>query len=62
LAQFDARLVPFAWVINGAASVLGGVVTVIVAMTAGFTPVFWLAAGLYLCAAAVAGAVTERRA
>jgi len=61
LALADARLVPFAWVINGAASVLGGVVTVIVAMTAGFTPVFWLAAALYLCAAGAAGLLERSR-
>jgi spermidine synthase len=59
LVRADARLVPFAWVVNGAASVLGGSITVIVAMAAGFTAVFWMAAGLYACAA-IASVAIER--
>ncbi len=51
LVRTDDRLVPFAWVVNGAASVLGGSLTVILAMGAGFTAVFWAAAALYGCAA-----------
>jgi hypothetical protein len=54
LTQQDDRLVPFAWVVNGGASVLGGSITVILAMAAGFTAVFWMAAGLYACAALAA--------
>jgi spermidine synthase len=53
LTAADDRLVPFAWVVNGAASVLGGSITVILAMATGFTSVFWVAAALYALAALV---------
>ena len=59
LVRKDDRLVPFAWVVNGAASVLGGSITVILAMAAGFTVVFWAAAALYACAAAACGVLRE---
>jgi spermidine synthase len=51
LTAAEKRLVPWAWVINGAASVLGSVLAVIMAMTSGFSAVFWAAAALYLVAA-----------
>ncbi|HEX3598263.1 MAG TPA: hypothetical protein VHU80_24315, partial [Polyangiaceae bacterium] len=51
LARSDDRLVPFAWVVNGGASVLGGSITVFLAMGLGFTSVFWAAAALYAGAA-----------
>jgi hypothetical protein len=57
LTHSDDRLVPFAWVVNGAASVVGGSVTVIVAMASGFTAVFVMAALLYLAAAAASFSV-----
>ena len=53
LSAIDARLVPWAWVINGSASVIGSIVTVMLAMTRGFTSVFWVAAFLYAVAAAL---------
>jgi len=59
LSRADQRLVPFAWVINGAASVIGGSITVMVAMTFGFTAVFGMAAGLYLTAAFTARRVVN---
>lgn len=51
LSATDARLVPWAWVINGSASVIGSIITVILAMARGFTTVFWVAAILYVVAA-----------
>ena len=51
LTHVDPRLVPWAWVVNGAASVLGSIVTIMTAMTAGFTTVFVCAAVLYVVAA-----------
>jgi spermidine synthase len=57
LTRSDERLVSLAWVVNGAASVIGGTVTVMVAMTFGFTAVFGMAAGLYLTAALTARGV-----
>jgi hypothetical protein len=57
LVRSDDRLVPFAWIVNGGASVLGGSITVIVAMAAGFTVVFWMAAALYAAAALAASGI-----
>jgi hypothetical protein len=51
LSATDARLVPWAWVINGSASVIGSIITVMLAMARGFTSVFWVAAVLYVVAA-----------
>jgi hypothetical protein len=51
LSALDAKLVPWAWVINGSASVIGSIITVMLAMARGFTTVFWLAAVLYVIAA-----------
>jgi hypothetical protein len=51
LSVRDSRLVPWAWVINGSASVIGSIITVMLAMARGFTSVFWVAAILYLVAA-----------
>lgn len=52
LSEKDPNLLPWAWVINGAASVLGSIVTVMLAMTSGFNVVFAGAALLYVVAAA----------
>ena len=46
----DARLAPWAWAINGCASVLGATLATIAAMTWGFTLVFSLALTCYLLA------------
>lgn len=45
------KLVPWAFGVNGAASVLSSIVSIILAMEAGFTAVFWTAALLYAIAA-----------
>ena len=57
LARIRARaptLVPWAWGINGCASVIGAVLAALLAMNLGFTAVVGLAAALYLIAAGVA--------
>ncbi len=52
LAQENARLVPWAWGINGVGSVLGTTLAVLIAMTFGFHAVALAAALLYLGGAA----------
>ena len=44
-------LIPWAYGVNGAASVLGSVLAVVLAMNLGFTKVQWVSAGLYVFAA-----------
>lgn len=44
--------VPWAWAVNGTASVVASVVAILLAMRFGFSAVLWTAAGCYLCAAA----------
>ncbi len=51
LAAERPSLVPWAYGVNGAMSVLGSVVAVLLAMTLGFTGVQWISAGLYVLAA-----------
>ncbi|MDQ3340555.1 MAG: hypothetical protein M4D80_35805 [Myxococcota bacterium] len=53
LAQHGERIASL-WAINGAASVAGGIVAVIVLRVAGSTHALFLAAGFYLAAAAIA--------
>jgi hypothetical protein len=53
LAEGREDLIPWAYGVNAAASVLGSVIAVILAMWLGFTNVQWVAAGLYLLAAAM---------
>jgi len=48
----DARLIPWAWAINGCASVTGTVLATLLAIHVGFTAVVLAAAGLYGVAAA----------
>lgn len=40
-------LIPWAWAINGSASVIGGVLAVMAALSWGFSAVLWLGAGAY---------------
>ena len=53
-------LVPWAWGINGCASVTGGVLTVVLAITLGFTAVWTISLGIY--ALGVAALLLSRRA
>ncbi len=46
-----ASLVPWAFGVNGAASVLASILSIVIGMEAGFTTVFMVAAALYLVAA-----------
>jgi hypothetical protein len=49
----DATLVSWAWAVNGAASVFGSALTVLVSMTYGFSTSFFVGAGAYAVALAV---------
>ncbi len=50
----DEGLVSWAWAVNGAASVLGSILTVVAALALGFTAVGFVAAACYVVAAASA--------
>jgi len=54
-------LVPWAWAVNGGASVISAVLAVIVALSWGFTAVLLSGGGLYLLAAVLAGGETTQR-
>ena len=62
LARLDPAAVPWAWAINGCASVAGAVLASLLAREAGFTAVVLLAAALYLGAAAAAPGASDRSA
>lgn len=47
LRLLDQSKIPWAWALNGSASVLGSVLAVLVAVEAGFSIVLWLVVGLY---------------
>jgi hypothetical protein len=53
--QHTPDLVPWAWAVNGSASVIAAVLAVIVALEIGFTGVLMLGGGLYLLAGVLAG-------
>ena len=48
--RFEARLVPWAWAINGTFSVISSVLAVMVALSWGFSAVLWLGAAFYALA------------
>jgi hypothetical protein len=52
LSEERAALVPWAWAVNGFASVVGSVLAVAIAMNAGFRVTFAVAAGTYATALA----------
>jgi hypothetical protein len=47
-SEYDAWLGPWAWAINGCASVIGSIATVVLSMNFGFTFVLWTAAAVYV--------------
>jgi hypothetical protein len=51
LGEQDAELIPWAWAINGCASVLAAVLATLLAVEFGFTAVVVLAVGFYGAAA-----------
>lgn len=51
LAEGRSRLIPWAYGVNGGASVLGSVITVALAMSLGFAKVQWISTALYVVAA-----------
>jgi predicted membrane-bound spermidine synthase len=50
IRQHDPSLIPWAWAVNGSATVVGSTATVILSMNAGFNIVMIVAAGIYLLA------------
>ena len=60
IAAADPRVSAWAWGINGYASVVGSVVTVVLSMTLGFRMVVWIGAGTYLIAFLAAPLVARR--
>jgi len=50
LGQKNEALIPWAWAVNGCLSVLAPILTIMLAMTAGFKIVLWLGAIAYLLA------------
>jgi SAM-dependent methyltransferase len=56
LEQTDPRLIPWAWAVNGCATVIGTICAVMLAMAYGFPSVMLLAVGIYL-----AGAIALQR-
>ena len=52
VAAARSALVPWAWGINGCASVLSAILAILLAMSLGFSAVLLIAIGLYLVAAA----------
>ncbi len=61
LSEGRRALIPWAYGVNGAASVLGSVVTVCIAMSFGFTNVQWVSAGLYVLAAVLMWRMVKTR-
>jgi hypothetical protein len=61
LCKKSPRSIPWAWGINGATSVLGSVVSIIVAMNWGFNQALVLGAATYLCALLLVGPLARER-
>jgi hypothetical protein len=62
LALFEARVpgvTPWAWAVNGSASVISSVLAVMIAMSVGLSVVLWLGAGVYAIAWLVAVLITR---
>jgi hypothetical protein len=53
LRHSSVQLIPWAWGMNGSASVLGSILTVLIAVNAGFDAALLTAAGFYVLAAAL---------
>jgi hypothetical protein len=53
VGQLDPSLVPWAWAVNGAASVIAPVIAMLVAIVWGFSAAHYMGAGAYLAAAAL---------
>jgi hypothetical protein len=53
LAREAPEIIPWGWGVNGAASVLGSVAALVIALLSGFTVALLVAAALYLAALAL---------
>jgi len=51
LRRLSEAEMPWAWALNGSASVLGSIIAVVIAMQVGFAAVLWVAVGFYALAA-----------
>jgi hypothetical protein len=51
LNKQDPTLIPWAWAVNGCASVMASVLAAILSLSFGFSLVLWLGAGAYTAAA-----------
>ncbi len=50
LGRANPELIPWAWAMNGFFSVMAPIIAMLLALSFGFTPVFWLASSSYLLA------------
>lgn len=50
LGEKESSLIPWAWAINGCFSVLGPILTIMLAMQIGFQAVLWIGGGMYIIA------------
>jgi hypothetical protein len=48
LNEKNRAIIPWAWVVNGCFSVLAPVMTILLAMSSGFSVVMWTGAGAYI--------------
>jgi hypothetical protein len=62
LREFDARLVPWAWGLNGALSVVASVLAIFLGSRFGFTTAFWTGVGAYGIALVVMAVAPRLRA
>jgi hypothetical protein len=60
VARMNHALIPWAYGVNGGATVLGSVAVVCLAMALGFDGVQWIAAGLYVLSALFMGSLAAR--
>jgi len=60
LARSAPELVPWAWGVNGAASVLGSVAALVIALLAGFNEALLVGAGAYLLAIVCMASASRR--
>ncbi len=59
LGEKTPELIPWAWAVNGSTSVLAPILTIMLAMVAGFQAVLWVGAAAYLLAALTCPAASE---
>jgi spermidine synthase len=53
MRRHSSAMIPWAWGLNGSASVLGSILTIVIAVNFGFNQALFLAGIIYLCAATI---------